>query len=196
MARDSGRGKFAILPRAWFCPSMSRLLISSYAQLAETVRWHRPSHVVSLLVEPFVETPESILPERHLRLCVHDVSEPAEGAIAPASDHIADMLAFARSWDRRDPLLVHCWAGISRSTAAAYIVMCDIRGPGHEAAIARELRELAPHAQPNRLMVHHADELLARNGRMIAAVEAMGEARIVWEAEIVELMLRPESTDA
>ena len=52
------------------------------------------------------------------------------------------------------------------------------------------------HAQPNRLMIRHADELLARDGRMIAAVEAMGEARIVWEAEIVELMLRSESTDA
>ena len=196
MARVAGLRKFAILPRAQFRPPMSRLIISSYAQLAETVRQHRPSHVVSLMVEPFVETPESILPERHLRLCVHDVSEPAEGAVAPASDHIANLLAFARSWDRRDPLLVHCWAGISRSTAAAYIMMCDVRGPGHEAAVARELRELAPHAQPNRLMIRHADELLERNGRMIAAVEAMGEARIVWEADIVELMLRPESTDA
>jgi len=175
---------------------MSRLLISSYAQLAEAVRRHRPSHLVSLMVEPIVETPQSIPPERHLRLCVHDVTEPVEGAIAPASDHIAGMIAFARTWDRSDPLLVHCWAGISRSTAAAYILLCDIRGPGQEAAIARELRELAPHAQPNRLMIRHADALLARNGRMIAAVESMGEARVVWEADVVELALKPEPTDA
>jgi predicted protein tyrosine phosphatase len=56
-----------------------------------------------------------------------------------------------------------------------------------EAAIARELREMAPHAQPNRLMIRHADQILAREGRMIAAVESMGEARIVWETEVVEL---------
>jgi predicted protein tyrosine phosphatase len=47
----------------------------------------------------------------------------------------------------------------------------------------------APHAQPNRLMIRHADLLLGRGGRMIAAVEAMGEARPVWEGEIVELPL-------
>ena len=98
---------------------MSRILISSYASLAENVRRHKPSHVLTLMVEPFVETPESIPPERHLRINVHDIVEPAEGAIAPASDHISDMLAFARGWDRKDPFLVHCWAGISRSTAAA-----------------------------------------------------------------------------
>ena len=175
---------------------MSRLIVSSYAQIAETVRRHRPSHMLTLMVEPYVETPASIRPDRHLRITVHDIVEPAEGAIAPASDHIADMIAFARTWDRRDPLLVHCWAGISRSTAAAYTLLCDIRGPGHEEAIARELRELAPHAQPNRLMIQHADRLLARDGRMIAAVESMGEARVVWEADVVELKLTPESTDA
>jgi len=148
------------------------------------------------MVEPFVETPESIQPDRHLRINIHDIVEPAEGAIAPASDHIADMLAFARTWDRRDPFLVHCWAGISRSTAAAYTLLCDIRGPGHEEAIARELRELAPHAQPNRLIIRHADRLLERDGRMIEAVESMGEARVVWEADVVELELMAESSDA
>jgi len=174
---------------------MSRILISSYASLAENVRRHKPSHVLTLMVEPFVETPESIPPERHLRINVHDIVEPAEGAIVPASDHIADLLDFARSWDRKDPFLVHCWAGISRSTAAAYIVMCDIRGPGHEEAIARELRENAPHAQPNRLMIRHADELLQRGGKMIKAVQNMGEARIVWEAELAELTLDPDDAD-
>jgi predicted protein tyrosine phosphatase len=102
-------------------------------------------------------------------------------------DHIEGLLTFSRTWTREAPLLVHCWAGISRSTAAAYILLCDMRGPGYEAEIARELRELAPHAQPNRLMIRHADQLLAREGRMIAAVESMGEARIVWETEVVEL---------
>ena len=165
---------------------MPRLLISSYAAIADTIRRHQPSHMLTLMDE-HVETPPAILPERHFRIRVHDIVEPAEGAIAPAASHIEDVLTFARTWSREAPFLVHCWAGISRSTAAAYILLCDIRGPGCEVATARELRELAPHAQPNRLMIRHADQILGREGRMIAAVEAMGEARIVWETEVVDM---------
>ena len=167
---------------------MPRLLISSFAAIADTIRRHRPSHMLSLMDE-HVETPPDILAERHFRIRVHDICEPADGAIAPCANHIEGILTFARTWTREAPFLVHCWAGVSRSTAAAYILLCDIRGPGHEATIARELREFAPHAQPNRLMIRHADQILGREGRMIAAVEAMGEARLVWEAEVVEMRL-------
>jgi predicted protein tyrosine phosphatase len=169
---------------------MSRLLIAPFSAIEDAVRRHRPSHLLTLMVEPYVATPEGIAPERHLRLSVHDIIEPAEGSVAPDSSHIADLISFAKSWDRTSPLLVHCWAGVSRSTAAAYIVLCDLHGPGHEARIAGALRFHAPHAQPNRLMIRHADLLLGREGRMIAAVEAMGEARPVWEGEVVELPLR------
>jgi predicted protein tyrosine phosphatase len=166
---------------------MSRILISPYADLEETVRQHRPSHLVTLMIEPFVTTPETIRPDRHLRIGVHDVIEPAEGSVVPELSHIADMLGFVKNWDRTAPLLVHCWAGISRSTAAAYIALCDIHGPGHENHIARALRFRAPHAQPNRLMIRHADQLLGRDGRMVTAVDAMGEARPSWQGAIVEL---------
>ena len=168
---------------------MSRILISPYSVLEETVRRHRPSHLVTLMVEPFVVTPEAVHPDRHLRIGVHDVVEAAEGTIAPQKAHIAKMLAFAKGWDRSAPFLVHCWAGISRSTAAAYILLCDLHGPGREDKIAQSLRFLAPHAQPNRLMIQHADQLLSREGRMIDAVEAMGEARPSWQGEVVELPL-------
>jgi predicted protein tyrosine phosphatase len=168
---------------------MPRILISPYSVLEETVRRHRPSHVVSLMVEPYVVTPKEVHPDRHLRLGVHDVVESAEGTIAPQPAHISEMLEFAKGWDRSAPILVHCWAGISRSTAAAYILMCDVHGPGRENEIARLLRFLAPHAQPNRLMIQHADQLLSREGRMIQAVEAMGEARPSWQGEVVELPL-------
>jgi predicted protein tyrosine phosphatase len=168
---------------------MSCLLISPYSAVEETVRRHRPSHLVTLMAEPHVETPAGIAPDRHLRIVVHDVAEPAEGIVAPRADHISDMLIFSRGWDRCDPFLFHCWAGISRSTAAAFILLCDIHGPGREHEIARQLRYHAPHAQPNRLMVRHADELLRRDGRMIAAIEAIGDGRPAWQGEVVELAL-------
>ena len=65
-------------------------------------------------------------------------------------------------------MLVHCWAGVSRSMAAAYILLCDRFGPGHEEAIAQPSRLRAPHAYPNALLVQLADAALGREGRMIA----------------------------
>jgi predicted protein tyrosine phosphatase len=176
-------------PFSCYTEAMSQILISPFSLLTETVRRHRPSHLLTLMVEPPVETPQSIPPDRHLRLSVHDIAEPVDGSVAPDESHISDLLRFARSWDRTAPFLVHCWAGISRSTAAAYIVLCDLHGPGHEDRIAQALRVRAPHAQPNRLMVRHADALMTREGRMVAAVEAMGTARPAWEGEVVELPL-------
>ncbi len=169
---------------------MSCLIVSPYSAVEEVVRLRRPSHMLSLM-DLFVETPKSIRPDRHLRINFHDVAEPMEGAIAPEPGHIAQMLAFVKDWDQSAPFLVHCWAGISRSTAAAYIILNQIHGPGKESDIADALRFYAPHAQPNRLMIRHADALMARKGRMICAVDEMGEASGL-EGEIVELPLRLE----
>ena len=55
----------------------------------------------------------------------------------------------------------------------------------------RLVRARGAHAQPNRLMVQVADELLARQGRMSAAVEALGPGRAVWEGEIFSVPIRP-----
>jgi predicted protein tyrosine phosphatase len=166
---------------------MSLLLIAPFSALEDTVRRHRPSHLLTLLDQPFVPTPETIHPERHLRLRMHDIVEPVDGGVVPESSHVADLIAFGKTWDRTAPLLVHCWAGISRSTAAAYILLCDLHGSGQEEKIAQGLRFHAPHAQPNRLLIRHADLLLGRDGRMIAAVDMMGEALAVSEGEVVEL---------
>jgi predicted protein tyrosine phosphatase len=166
---------------------MSCLIVSPYSAVEEVVRRRHPSHLLSLM-DLVVATPEHIRPDRHLRINVHDINEPIEGAIAPEPSHIAEILAFAEDWDKTSPFLVHCWAGISRSTAAAYILLNQLHGPGHELAIAGALRFYAPHASPNRLMIRHADKLMRREGRMIEGVESMGEAH-VWEGEVVELPL-------
>jgi predicted protein tyrosine phosphatase len=79
-------------------------------------------------------------------------------------------------------MVVHCWAGISRSTAAAFISLCTINPDAPEELIARRLREASPTAYPNRLMVRLADEALSRRGRMIAAVERIGRGEPASEA--------------
>lgn len=166
---------------------MTSLLISPFSAIEPTVRRYRPSHLLTLMVEPHVPTPDLVQPDRHLRVSVHDVIEPADGILCPEHSHIAGLVEFARGWDRSAPMLVHCWAGVSRSTAAAFTILCDLHGPGHEHRIAAALRYHAPHAQPNRLIIRHADALLGRGGKMIKAVESMGPAVPVDEGEVVQL---------
>src|SRR5207247_3204501 len=96
-------------------------------------------------------------------------------------EHVEALIGFVTAWDRRRPLVVHCYAGISRSTAAAFIALCALSPERDERAIARELRAASPSAYPNRRLVRVADALLTRNGRMVAAVEGMGAAELANE---------------
>lgn len=172
--------------------TMSAVLISPYSAIEATIRRYRPSHLVSLMVEPQVQTPLAIRPECHLRLSIHDVTEASDGITCPEHSHISSLLGFTRSWDRSAPILIHCWAGISRSTAAAYILMCDLQAAADEHRLAKTLRFFAPHAQPNRLMIRHADFLLGRQGRMVSAIESMGPGVPAIEGEVVEIPLGQE----
>jgi predicted protein tyrosine phosphatase len=125
----------------------------------------------------------------HLKLGVNDIVDPAAGPAPPARQHIDELLAFSRGWDAKRPLLIHCWAGISRSMASAFTILCDRLGPGREIEIARAMRQRAPHAQPNRLLVSHADEALGRGGRMVLALNSMGPPLMVEEGVITSFPL-------
>jgi predicted protein tyrosine phosphatase len=117
------------------------------------------------------------------------VAEEIEGYQAPTADDVARLLAFARAWDGMRPMLVHCWAGVSRSTAAAYVVACA-RSDGSEMELARALRHASPGATPNPLIVAHADALLGRSGRMVAAIAEIGRGAEVSLGAPFELLLR------
>ena len=168
---------------------MSMILVTPLSYIDQAITRYRPSHMMTLLSpEHMISTPKGIDAAQHLRLGLNDIADAAAGDIPPNEDHIEQIIAFGRKWDAKAPMLVHCWAGVSRSPAAAYIVLCDRLGAS-EYRIAAGLRARAPHACPNPLMVAHADKLLKRNGRMIAAAESIGRGKIVAEGECVELPL-------
>jgi predicted protein tyrosine phosphatase len=127
--------------------------------------------------------------QRHMRLAFHDIVEARPGLTAPDRQMMQAILDFGRGESGQRPMLIHCWAGISRSSAAAFAILCD-RNPGFEHDIAMELRQRAPSVTPNRLMVSLADDLLQRDGRMIAAIEAIGRGAEAAEGEPYELPLR------
>ena len=161
---------------------MPRLLVTPLSSLADALNAHAPSHLVSLLSpEHMIATPEGFPAAAHLRLGVNAVVDPAAGTAPPVRRHIDELLEFSRSWDARAPMVIHCWAGISRSMASAFTILCDRLGPDREIEIARAIRQRAPHAQPNRLLVQHADDALGRNGKMIAALNTMGPPMVVEE---------------
>ena len=136
-----------------------------------------------------IETPAPIPAERHLKLALNDITDEMPDMMPPTRDHISRLVEFGRSWNAEAPILIHCWAGVSRSMAAAYIILCERAGPGSEFEIARDLRERAPHAYPNPLMIRLADTLLQRNGRMVAAIASIGRGEIVFEGRCVRLPL-------
>lgn len=142
----------------------------------------RPSHLITLLdPDDLMPTPEGISGHRHLRLGMHDVTSERALHTPPDEMHVRELLDFAKSWDRSQPMIVHCWAGISRSTASAFAIACMLNVPGREREIAMLMRQRAPHAQPNSRIVAFADHLLERQGRMVDAVDAMGPGRVVFE---------------
>jgi predicted protein tyrosine phosphatase len=157
--------------------------VCSLARLHQTVENIGARHVVSLIGdEANLMRPAQVLPENHLWLRLHDISAPLDGYIMPGEEQIADLLRFVKRWDRRAPLVVHCYMGISRSTASAYASVCALNPERSEADIAQSLREASPTATPNIRIVSLADKLLGRNGRMVAAVETIGRGIMAEEA--------------
>jgi predicted protein tyrosine phosphatase len=164
--------------------------VCSLSRLHQTVEDSGARHVVSLLGdEARIERPAAIAPENHLWLRLHDISSPLDGHVMPEEAHISDLLDFVREWDRRTPLVVHCFAGISRSTASAFASVCALRPHRDEHNIAQALRRASPTATPNIRIVSLADRLLGRDGRMVAAIESIGRGSVAGEAEPFRLDL-------
>ena len=137
--------------------------------------------------ESRVFRPDGIDPTNHLWLQMDDIADPIDGMIAPSQTHVAQLVEFAERWDRAGPLVVHCYAGISRSTAAAFIAACALAPARDEAELAQRIRKASPTASPNPRLVALADAYLERRGRMMDAVAQMGPAVAAYEAEPFEL---------
>ena len=117
------------------------LHVCSLAALPETVRATRASHVLTVMANvEQVERPASVLPANHLRVAMDDITEHIDGFTAPCEAHVEKVLAFVRGWDRNAPMVVHCYAGISRSTASAFAAACALNPHRDEIEIARKSR--------------------------------------------------------
>lgn len=150
------------------------IYVSGLFNMPQHVRDLQPSHLVSIIqpeLQP--ERPPGIAVDRHLRVGVHDISEPDGYGVLVRPDDVHDLLAFANSWNPDEgDLLIHCYAGISRSTAAALIA--HFLKTGDPEASTTALRQAAPYAAPNRRIISLADSELGLGGALVGARDRMG----------------------
>ncbi len=119
--------------------------VCSLAALPDTVKATGASHVLTVMANVAqVQRPESVLEANHLRVQMDDITEQMDGFLAPSDAHIEQVLNFVRGWDRNAPLVVHCYAGISRSTASAFAAACMLNPHRDEISIARQIRAASP----------------------------------------------------
>lgn len=151
-------------------------------QVEATVSLCGARHLVSLLAAGTAfARPPAISRENHLLLTMNDILAAQEDMTPPGLEHVESLLAYAARWDRTTPLVINCFAGISRSTAAAYVVAAALMPQRGEEDLARELRELSPSATPNLLLVGLGDRILGREGRMVAAITGIGRGAEAYE---------------
>ncbi len=161
------------------------LYVCSLAKLPSVVADVKASHLVSVINPDMpVERPMQIEPENHLFLGMNDIAMAMPGFEMGTRDQVQHLINFVKEWDRKAPMVVHCWAGVSRSTASAFIAACTLRPDLSERKLADGLREASPSATPNRLLVSLADEILGRNGRMSAAIERIGRGANCFEGNV------------
>ncbi len=160
-----------------------KIIVCPLSLVPATVEAHRPSHLITLLdPDHEIATPAPVAADRHLRIGVNDIWEAAEGRTLPDEEMVQQILDFGATWDEAQPIVIHCWAGISRSTATAFILACERNPTVDERDIALAMRRASALATPNRRLVAIADDLMGREGRMVEAVAAIGRGHGLADA--------------
>ena len=152
------------------------------------------SHILSIL-DPDWPVPEALGAfgeHEKLELRFHDVIEEAAGRVPPSKDDVARLLAFGRDLmaePRNDAdLLVHCHAGISRSTASMALVLAQALPALSAREVMREIVRIRPKAWPNLRIIEIGDGLLSRNGEIVAAVIEVYRMQLEIRPYLAELM--------
>lgn len=150
--------------------------LEDFSNICESVQ---PSHAISVIDPGFEpETPTGI--KNHLKLGFDDIVSISDNGplyrVPGKNSHIEQTLfteknalsiaKFIKTWSPMKPIVIHCWCGISRSMATATYLMCSIDMSNIDRNI-RYIRSLAPHANPNELMLSFFEKLL-NSGNLIS----------------------------
>jgi predicted protein tyrosine phosphatase len=150
------------------------------------------THVLSIL-DPEWPDPEAFQafdPHFRATLRFHDAIEPGADILLPQKVDVEAILTFGREAAEAGGLLIHCHAGISRSTAATLMILAQAHPHEGEDELADRLLQTRPQAWPNFRMITFADELLNRSGRLSAATAGIYARQLANRPELAEIMRR------
>lgn len=163
-----------------------KIIICGLADIQDCVDKYNPDKMLTIINKNFEpETPLGMDKNRHLKMLIDDISEPRDGFILPEKHHAQELLDFTDDWDKTKPILIHCHMGISRSTATSLGVAGKF-APENIELIIENLKEIAPHASPNKIMMKYYDEILDLNNRLYGSVPYFNP-ELIEESRIVEL---------
>lgn len=146
------------------------IYITSRDEAPNVIRDYKPQSIISFIDEAG-EQPiyQGYNKERHLCLYFNDIPLERSGLKAASRQDTIKLIEFFTNSALDKPILIHCLMGVSRSVAAAYIMLC-LHNSQKENELAQYLRMQLPHAYPNPRLIEHADDILGREGRMINAI--------------------------
>ena len=154
------------------------------------------THVLSILDPGYPDPVDFSVypPHQRLTLRFDDILDPQPGMALPQHEHIEQLLDFGRGLtldgDPLRHLLIHCHAGVSRSTASMVTLLAEARPDADEDSLFAEIRAIRPQAWPNSLMVGMADEILGRGGRLSAALRRHYGKQIRLRPDLAEMIKR------
>ncbi|RFB77987.1 tyrosine phosphatase family protein [Methylovirgula sp. 4M-Z18] len=150
----------------------SALTVCGVRELADH-RARGVTHVLSLIDADWPEMQAFADYDDHHRVVLEfdDIIEPIAGKILPAQQHMEAILRFGETlksvkFDRDGHLLVHCYMGVSRSTAAMVTLLTQALPDASEEHLFARLQHIRPQAWPNSHMISQADHMLGRGGRL------------------------------
>jgi predicted protein tyrosine phosphatase len=150
------------------------------------------THVLSIL-DPEWPEPQAFQdfdPHFRATLRFHDAIEPGPRVVLPQKPDVDAILTFGRDAGDERHLLIHCHAGLSRSTAAMLMILAQAHPHEPEDVVVGRLLQIRPQAWPNSRMIGFADERLGRDGRLSAAIVRIYAARLETQPDLAETMRR------
>ena len=136
----------------------------------EGKRW---THVISIWDKAFLyhagcrEQVKAVAPRAQLLFSFFDDTSNPSLPDGPLPRDVKRILDFTSQLPAKAKVLVHCRAGVSRSTAIAYAILCQHSPPGMEMENLLHVQSLRDLVMPNRLIVIFADKILKRKGGML-----------------------------